>query len=47
MTVSPDDKLTDDRFLGGALSVLQPAAGYRAGLDGGLLAAGGRRRTAS
>jgi tRNA1(Val) A37 N6-methylase TrmN6 len=31
--------VTDDAFLGGALNVLQPAVGYRAGLDGVLLAA--------
>jgi tRNA1(Val) A37 N6-methylase TrmN6 len=30
---------TDDAFLGGALNVLQPEQGYRAGLDGVLLAA--------
>jgi len=30
---------TEDAFLGGALRVLQPAAGYRAGLDAVLLAA--------
>jgi FkbM family methyltransferase len=30
---------TDDAFLGGALRVLQPKQGYRAGLDGVLLAA--------
>lgn len=30
---------TDDAFLGGRLRVLQPAAGYRAGIDGVLLAA--------
>jgi tRNA1(Val) A37 N6-methylase TrmN6 len=30
---------TDDAFLGGRLKVLQPAAGYRAGIDGVLLAA--------
>lgn len=30
---------TDDAFLGGALRILQPKAGYRAGLDGMLLAA--------
>ena len=47
MTVSPDDKLTDDRFLGGALSVLQPAAGYRAGLDAVLLAAAARGQMAA
>lgn len=31
--------LTDDAFLGGALRVLQPKAGYRAGIDAVLLAA--------
>jgi tRNA1(Val) A37 N6-methylase TrmN6 len=31
--------VTADAFLGGALEVLQPAKGYRAGLDGVLLAA--------
>ena len=30
---------TDDVFLGGCLSILQPATGYRAGLDAVLLAA--------
>lgn len=30
---------TDDAFLGGALSILQPRAGYRAGIDAVLLAA--------
>jgi tRNA1(Val) A37 N6-methylase TrmN6 len=30
---------TEDAFLGGALRILQPAAGYRAGLDAVLLAA--------
>jgi tRNA1(Val) A37 N6-methylase TrmN6 len=30
---------TDDAFLGGRLKVLQPQAGYRAGIDGVLLAA--------
>ena len=30
---------TDDAFLGGALNILQPKTGYRAGLDGILLAA--------
>jgi len=34
-----DDGLTDDAFLGGALHVLQPTAGYRAGIDAVLLAA--------
>jgi tRNA1(Val) A37 N6-methylase TrmN6 len=31
--------VTDDAFLGGALRILQPGAGYRAGLDAVLLAA--------
>lgn len=31
--------LTEDAFLGGALSILQPRVGYRAGLDAVLLAA--------
>ena len=31
--------LTSDAFLGGALDILQPASGYRAGLDAVLLAA--------
>jgi tRNA1(Val) A37 N6-methylase TrmN6 len=31
--------VTDDTFLGGALAVLQPATGYRAGLDAVLLSA--------
>src|SRR5262245_1281001 len=31
--------LTDDAFLGGALQVLQPAKGFRSGLDAVLLAA--------
>lgn len=35
----PSDIVTDDAFLGGALNVLQPKTGYRAGLDGVLLAA--------
>lgn len=34
-----DDSLTDDAFLGGTLAILQPAKGYRAGLDAVLLAA--------
>ena len=33
------DELTDDAFLGGALQILQPRAGYRAGLDAVMLAA--------
>lgn len=44
-----EPELTDDVFLGGGLSMLQPRAGYRAGIDAVLLAAsapagGGRRR---
>ncbi|MEZ5856770.1 MAG: methyltransferase [Hyphomicrobiaceae bacterium] len=34
-----DPATTDDAFLGGRLHILQPAAGYRAGLDAVLLAA--------
>ena len=33
------DAVTHDRFLGGAVTVVQPAKGYRAGLDAVLLAA--------
>ena len=33
------DPVTDDAFLGGVLHILQPKTGYRAGLDGILLAA--------
>lgn len=33
------DPVTEDAFLGGALHILQPKFGYRAGLDGILLAA--------
>ena len=36
---APAGTLTEDVFLGGALSILQPKAGYRAGLDAVLLAA--------
>jgi tRNA1(Val) A37 N6-methylase TrmN6 len=36
---SPADDVTEDVFLGGALSILQPRSGYRAGLDAVLLAA--------
>ncbi len=39
MNAADAGTLTDDAFLGGALSVLQPAGGYRAGLDAVLLAA--------
>ncbi|MGL4281517.1 MAG: methyltransferase, partial [Albidovulum sp.] len=35
----PDDALTRDGFLGGALRVWQPKAGYRAAMDPVLLAA--------
>ncbi len=34
-----DDALTEDAFLGGRLSILQPRDGYRAGIDPVLLAA--------
>lgn len=37
--ISLPEDVTDDAFLGGALSVLQPRAGYRAGLDAVMLAA--------
>ena len=33
------DLPTDDAFLGGALQILQPKSGYRAGLDAVMLAA--------
>lgn len=36
---SGEPGLTDDAFLGGALQILQPADGYRAGVDAVLLAA--------
>ena len=36
---APTDAVTDDAFLGGALSILQPKTGYRAGIDSLLLAA--------
>jgi tRNA1(Val) A37 N6-methylase TrmN6 len=43
MTVSAatrgPDEVTDDAFLGGALHILQPRSGYRAGLDAVMLAA--------
>jgi tRNA1(Val) A37 N6-methylase TrmN6 len=39
LEASPSSAPTADAFLGGALEVLQPAKGYRAGLDGVLLAA--------
>ena len=35
----PEQAVSDDAFLGGRLRVLQPATGYRAGIDGVLLAA--------
>lgn len=38
MTFAPED-LTEDRFLGGRLRMLQPRDGYRAGVDPVLLAA--------
>lgn len=44
MTTRPDaevglEDVTEDAFLGGALSILQPRKGYRAGIDAVLLAA--------
>lgn len=39
MTVLADIELTDDGFLGGRINLLQPARGYRAGIDAVLLAA--------
>jgi tRNA1(Val) A37 N6-methylase TrmN6 len=36
---SPGSAVTDDAFLGGALRILQPKDGYRAGVDAVLLAA--------
>ena len=36
---SPGSAVTDDAFLGGALRILQPRDGYRAGIDAVLLAA--------
>ncbi len=39
MNAANADALTDDAFLGGALAILQPEHGYRAGLDAVLLAA--------
>jgi FkbM family methyltransferase len=47
---SAGGQVTEDRFLGGALSILQPEDGYRAGVDAVLLAAaapikGGRGET--
>ena len=38
-TGGADDAPTDDAFLGGALHILQPVSGYRAGLDAVMLAA--------
>jgi tRNA1(Val) A37 N6-methylase TrmN6 len=35
----PGSAETDDAFLGGQLRLLQPGTGYRAGIDGVLLAA--------
>ncbi|MEM1361888.1 MAG: methyltransferase [Pseudomonadota bacterium] len=37
--ISDDEELTEDRFLGGRLTLLQPKRGYRAGVDPVLLAA--------
>jgi tRNA1(Val) A37 N6-methylase TrmN6 len=37
--MAPAEQTTDDAFLGGALRILQPRQGYRAGLDALLLAA--------
>jgi tRNA1(Val) A37 N6-methylase TrmN6 len=37
--MNTDDAFTSDAFLGGALEILQPSRGYRAGLDAVLLAA--------
>ncbi len=37
--VAAQPDVTDDAFLGGALNILQPRAGYRAGLDAVMLAA--------
>lgn len=39
MTALAERDLTDDGFLGGRLNLLQPAKGYRAGIDAVLLAA--------
>lgn len=39
MTESHDDAPTDDRLLNGRVRLLQPAKGYRAGMDAALLAA--------
>jgi tRNA1(Val) A37 N6-methylase TrmN6 len=47
--MSPDNAgaLTDDAFLGGRLGILQPADGYRAGLDAVILAAACGARSGS
>lgn len=37
--VAPERAATDDRLLGGRVRLLQPAEGYRAGMDAALLAA--------
>jgi tRNA1(Val) A37 N6-methylase TrmN6 len=37
--IATNDHPTDDAFLGGALRILQPRSGYRAGLDAVMLAA--------
>ena len=39
ITAVAGDAPTDDAFLGGALHILQPSSGYRAGLDAVMLAA--------
>lgn len=39
VSVAAEDARTDDAFLGGALQILQPETGYRAGLDAVMLAA--------
>src|SRR5262249_3695089 len=38
-SMAPRTETTDDAFLGGALRILQPKSGYRAGIDALLLAA--------
>lgn len=39
LAAAQDGEVTDDAFLGGALNLLQPRTGYRAGVDAVLLAA--------
>jgi tRNA1(Val) A37 N6-methylase TrmN6 len=39
MSAETSHQITQDRFLGGGVTLLQPASGYRAGLDAVLLAA--------